>query len=389
MAYTPGLKIREQAIVKKTRRLPIPGTVLVKEGDVINPDDNIAKTELPGKPAIVDVASILGIDEELLNRCMVKKVGDEVENGEIIARYRAFWGLVNKTSKSSIKGKIELVSEVSGQVVIREPPVLVSIKGYIPGTIAKILSNEGAIVETPAAFIQGIFGIGGETYGDLMMLSESDEIVDAERIGPECAGKILVVKTSATINALHKAIKVGAKGIVSGGINEKDLVDLMGYEIGVVITGREEMGLTLIVTEGFGENIPMSDKALQLLKKFEGKLACVNGATQIRAGVIRPEVIIPQKGLDSKDLVDYEVEDTESLSGGLMPGTPIRIISEPYFGALGQVVELPSELQLVETESKVRVLKAKIGNGKIVTVPRANVEIIGSFTGVVSAGQSE
>jgi hypothetical protein len=60
-----------------------------------------------------------------------------------------------------------------------------------------------------------------------------------------------------------------------------------------------------------------------------------------------------------------------------MPGTAIRIISEPYFGSLGHVSELPPELQLVETGSKVRVLTAELDDGRIVTVPRANVEIIG------------
>jgi len=59
-----------------------------------------------------------------------------------------------------------------------------------------------------------------------------------------------------------------------------------------------------------------------------------------------------------------------------VPGTPIRIIREPYFGKLAEVVDLPPELQVIETEAKVRILRAKITDGTIVTVPRANVEII-------------
>jgi hypothetical protein len=34
------------------------------------------------------------------------------------------------------------------------------------------------------------------------------------------------------------------------------------------------------------------------------------------------------------------------------------------------------ELQILESESAVRVVEIKLGDGKIVTVPRANVEII-------------
>ena len=60
----------------------------------------------------------------------------------------------------------------------------------------------------------------------------------------------------------------------------------------------------------------------------------------------------------------------------MVPGTPVRIIRQPYFGAIGKVVALPVELQQVESESHVRVLDVEIEDGRIVTVPRANVEII-------------
>lgn len=377
MAYTPGLKVRERALIRKTRKLPVPGKVLVKKGEKVEVSTSVAEAELPGKPTIISVASILNVDEDVLNECMVKKVGDKVEKDEVIARYSSFFGLVKRSCASPVKGIIELVSDVSGQVVIREPSISVGITAYIPGTITKVLPDVGAIIETPGAFIQGIFGIGGETYGELKIISDSDKLVEADDIDAECAGKILVAKTAFSIGGLKKAVEKGAKGVIAGGLDEKDLVDLMGYEVGVAITGREKVGLTVIITEGFGQNLKTSEKTFGLLRKFEGRLVCLNGATQIRAGVIRPEVIIPQTNLDPKDLLEYDVEDTETLNQGLMPGTAIRIISEPYFGSLGHVSELPPELQLVETGSKVRVLTAELDDGRIVTVPRANVEIIG------------
>ncbi len=59
-------------------------------------------------------------------------------------------------------------------------------------------------------------------------------------------------------------------------------------------------------------------------------------------------------------------------------GTNIRVIREPYFGRLGTVTELPSQLMTVESETEVRVLKAKLDDGREVVVPRANVEITAS-----------
>jgi len=136
------------------------------------------------------------------------------------------------------------------------------------------------------------------------------------------------------------------------------------------------VGFTLIVTEGFGCDMPMSTNTLRILKNFEGRLACINGATQIRAGVLRPEVIIPRTVGDASSLTDYDIEDTQAVSEGLKPGILIRIIREPYFGAIGHVTGLPPELQVVETGSRVRVLEAELEDGRRVIVPRANVEII-------------
>ena len=62
--------------------------------------------------------------------------------------------------------------------------------------------------------------------------------------------------------------------------------------------------------------------------------------------------------------------------GNLALGTPIRIIREPYFGKLATVAALPPQLTVVGSGASVRVLEATLADGTVVTVPRANVEII-------------
>jgi hypothetical protein len=171
-----------------------------------------------------------------------------------------------------------------------------------------------------------------------------------------------------TEEAFVKAIEVGAAGIVTGGIRDTDLRELLGYEMGVAITGHEEIGTTIILTEGFGE-MAMSQRTFSLFKEFEGEVAAMNGTTQIRAGVMRPEVIIPHERW-------FPEEDEDSISGGMRAGTPIRVIRQPYFGRLGKVLNLLIEKQRVETGSTVRVVEVELDNGERVVVPRANVEIL-------------
>ena len=368
-AYTPGLKVKRAITVSKTRRLPILGDVYVEVGDKVDYDTVTARTEISGDPEIVKVVMLLGVEPEDLPRYMTVKVGDKVAEDEVIAAYNAFFGLIKKRVPSPIEGTVESISDITGQVIVRGLPVPVEVEAYIPGKVVDVLPREGAVIETNAAFIQGIFGIGGETHGRIKMaVDSSDEELTADRIKPEDKGALLIGGSLVTLEALRKGVEVGVSCIIGGGVRHKDITTFIGEEIGVAITGQEEVGLSLIITEGFGK-MRMSQRTFDLLKSFDGYMASVNGATQIRAGVMRPEIIIPHEE-------SFEKASSDELAAGMVPGTPVRIIRMPYFGAIGKVVSLPVELQQVDSESYVRVLEVELDDGRVVTVPRANVEII-------------
>jgi hypothetical protein len=368
-AYTPGLKIKKSLAVRKTRRLPMPGKVFVKVGDEVDFDTPIAEMMAPGEPIVINAAQKLGIPKEDLQIYMKKKVGDQVKKDEPVAGYNAFFGLMKNWVLSPIDGFVETVSDISGQIIIRENPISVMVDSYIKGRVAEVMPTEGAVIETHGAFIQGIFGVGGETQGTVIVVVDSpDQSLTPNLIIPFHKDKIVVGGSRATKEALLKARELGVAGIVVGSVKDTDLIEMLGFEIGVAITGHEDMGTTLIITEGFGE-MNMSPRTFELLKEFEGHMAAINGATQIRAGVMRPEVIIPHD-------VRAPDDEAETLSGGMRPGTPIRIIREPYFGLLGKVHSLIVELQVVQTGSEVRVVEVQLENGEIVVVPRANVEIL-------------
>ena len=53
----------------------------------------------------------------------------------------------------------------------------------------------------------------------------------------------------------------------------------------------------------------------------------------------------------------------------------VRVIRAPYFGDIGTVVSLPSELQQMESETMVRVAEVEIG-GETLVIPRANLEMV-------------
>lgn len=368
-AYTPGLKVKRAMTVSKMRRLPMPGEVLVKVGDKVDYNTVVARTLVSGDPGMVNVANLLTVEPRVMPMYMTKKVGDQVTKGEIIASYRALFGLIKKQVRSTIDGTIESISDVTGQVIIRGPPKRVEVDAYIPGQITDVFPREGAIIQTNGVFIQGIFGIGGENHGRIKAVVNSpDEELTADKITAEDKGAVLIGGSRVTLEALNKGAEVGAACIVAGGVHYKDITIFRGVEVGVAITGEENTSLTTIITEGFGK-MSMPQRTFELLKRFQGYTASVNGTTQIRAGVIRPEIIIHHDE-------SFEDASKDELVSGMVQGMLVRIIKQPDFGEIGKIVGLPVELEKVDSESSVRILEVQLDNGTVTKVPRANVEII-------------
>jgi len=317
-----GLLVTEKLLVTKQRILPLKGDVVVKIGDRVEPDTVIARTNLPGPVEPLNVANLLGVPPEDVPLCMLKHEGEHVSAGEVIALTKSFFGLFKSEAKAKIDGTIESVSHVTGQVLLRAHPVPVEVKAYLHGEVVEIFPNEGVAVRTWGTFVQGIFGIGGETYGPVKRAVESPkEVLDESHIKEEHKDCVVVGGSLVTASALKKAIKVGARAIVVGGFDDQDLRDFLGHDLGVAITGSEELGITLVVTEGFGE-INMADRTFGLLKSCEGREASVNGATQIRAGVIRPEVVIP-----IPQAPESAISGANGEKAGLDVGSPVRVIA--------------------------------------------------------------
>jgi len=361
------LTVTPNAIVRKTRKLPIKGTVLVKEGDRVEPHTVVARADLPGDLDQVKVAHVLGVNPAEVPQRLLVEVNEHVVEGQLIASTKYFFGLFKSEAKAPTAGMVEYISDVSGNVGIRHTPRPVDLTAYVQGTVVEVIPEEGVVIETAAAVVQGIFGIGGEREGAIRLMPEPDRTIEPRDIDGTLAGKIIVGRRLITGEALKKAAQAGVAGVVVGAIIDKELVDLLGYEIGVAITGDEAVGVTLVLTEGFGE-IQMAQKTFYLIKSLEGQQASINGATQIRAGVIRPEVIVPRG--------DGAAAAAAQAGGELKIGSHIRVIREPHFGQLGSVTALPPELVEIETGAKVRTLRAKLDSGVDAVIPRANVELV-------------
>jgi len=354
------------------RVLPISGEVLVSSGEKVEARQVVARTFMPGDVTPVNIANQMSLSPSEVAGAMLKNVGDPVTKGEVLARSKGMFGFFKTEFAAPTSGTIESISDVTGQVMIRGAALPVQVLAYAGGTVVDVLPQEGVLVEADVAFAQGVFGVGGEAFGPLKVVCASpSEDLTPDRITPDCKGAVVVGGARIHEAAVRRAVELGVSALIGGGIDDADLKAILGYDLGVAITGSEKIGLTLIITEGFGD-IAMADRTFALLKKHAGADVSVNGATQIRAGVMRPEIVIPLADAAGVGAVQ------EAHGGGFLEvGSQVRIIRDPYFGILGKVTALPHQPTVLGSGSSARVLEVACADGKTVIVPRANVEITG------------
>jgi hypothetical protein len=192
-SYTPGLKVLQKTLFRKERILPLKGKVLVKKGDNLSPDTVVASTNLPGNVQMLKVNNILNIEPRDVVDCLIIKEGDSVKKGDMIAETAGIFGMFKSSVESPVDGTIESISESTGRVIVREAPIPVEVDAYVSGTVDEVIENEGIILKSDAAFIQGIFGIAGEKRGELVLVSNSssDELT-SDQITKDMEGKILI-----------------------------------------------------------------------------------------------------------------------------------------------------------------------------------------------------
>ncbi len=239
------------------------------------------------KPRKVNVAKKLNVKPALVPRYLKKGLNDFVYAGELLAsKIIDIQGndhpmLVTAPST----GRISQLDKDTGIVTIKYDKKPKRKLAGVFGQITAIDPGHSAEITYSGITLNGIIGFGSEGWGKInFMESFSDWDACSEE-------DIVVFPGKIDLEFLQNLTKKQIRGIIAASIENQHLVDFIGKEIGVALTGNEIIPFPIIITEGFG-NFEMATEYKEIFSSKNHKPIYINGHTQIRAGVTRPKIIL-------------------------------------------------------------------------------------------------
>jgi len=239
------------------------------------------------KPKTVNVAKKLNVKPKHIMPYMKKALNDFVYAGDLLASKIIDMGdskhpmLVSAPSTGTIKK----IDKSTGIVTIQYDREPYRRSAGVKGKIHSIKKGHSATISYDGFTLNGIIGFGVEAWGSLKYLEKMGEITNC------LPDQVVVISSKIDLAFLKKAEKRKVKGVVAASIDNEDLVEFIGEEIGVALTGNESIPFPIIITEGFGD-FEMFKDYYKFFQKQNGKFIYMNGHTQIRAGVTRPKMIV-------------------------------------------------------------------------------------------------
>jgi len=352
--YLPQTVISPLTVVRKERRLPGRGDILVREGDRVEPVQVIGRAMVPGEFRIVNLAQMLGVPRRAVRRYLKVKPGQEVRQGDVLA---ARGGLVRRVCRAPIAGTVTGIG--GGRLIIEAPPQVVEVRAGYPGVVRRVLREEGVVIQVAGALIQCAWGNQQEGFGVLRLLADSREKpLRVRMIDASCRGTVLIGGILADGDALDQAIEMQVRGMIVGGVAPE------------LLEKAAQAPFPILATEGPG-SVPMSPRCFQLLSTYNGREAVLDGRFAGGRSVLRPEIIVPlpaEPGTGPLELPDAP----------LKVGDTVRVTRLPYAGQIGTVMAFVHAGRLT-AGSHLPVVKVKVPEEEIpLTVPVFNLEVIRS-----------
>ena len=336
---------RALTAVSRTRLLPIWGKILVRTGQEVEADDNLAIANAHPQHHLINIAHSLNCSVEESESYLKRKIGEIIKEGSILAE--------TKNSKRSVRSPAigTILSFENGIVLLQSNTKVYQLKAGFPGTVTKVIGNEGVIVESTGLYAQGAWSNGLEGGGSLTTFSDSiDESLSMDNLKAQHNDIVSVAAWCDDPKVFEHALENNWKGMIFGSLPSN------------LIPQVSELSFPVLLTEGFGKT-SINSYTADLLNSQIGR--------NISIGVNdnRPDLFIaPADKTDQPDSLDEQ--------STLEIGTKVRILKGKYFGITGTIVENNIiENNQYPNQVRSKSIMIKLPDDEKVVFPLANIDV--------------
>lgn len=346
----PVLHVQPLTIIRRVKRLPRPGSIMVRLTQKVKSLDVLAECEGEPRHVFLDLALGLGVPRDQVSRYLVREIGTRIEEGEIIAVRE---GIGRRTVRAPGDGRIAAFAR--GRVLFRMAGKTIRLRAGMPGVVVETDGIREVLIETVGALVQASWGNGGQDYGVMRVVG--DDPARPLHLGDmniNLRGAILVGGFCNEEQVLKQAIDISVRGLILGSM-PAHLIPLV-----------ETLPYPVILTEGFGERA-MNEIAYNLLTTSAGREVSIDARPVESFRYHKPEVIIPLAASNRANMPEAVIN--------LEPGVRVRIVRTPLAGAVGVIEEIMKHTITYPSGVRATSARVNLADNRSHTVPLANLEV--------------
>ena len=327
-------------------RLPRGAEPWVTVGQAVEPDDVIATRRPPGAATALPIARALRIRAERVGRAIVARPGTLLAAGDVIASHgrRA----VHASGASLFIGW----DPADGTALIAPLTAQAPIHAHVRGGVVRIDQHEIEIGAEGIA-LDGIGGTGDAVHGEILVAvhDPSDEL-RASAIDVGASGRIVVGGSRASAETLIRARAMGVAGIVLGGLLDKELRDFEALQKRRSEVGSAEGSFGVLLLEGFGK-VGFDPHLFAWFRRQAGRIATLFGG--------------------DRRLYVYGADPPPQRRALARRGDHVIAHRRPFAGRTGMVERELDGLHAAPSGIGARTVLVRFEDGRVVTVPLANI----------------
>src|ERR1041385_3864413 len=348
----PVLHVISLATITRERTLPVAGKVNVHVNQRVNPTDVVAEATFAREHVLLDVARTFGVTPTAADKMIRVKEGDRLIQGALVAESR---GLIPRTIKAPRPGRVMIAG--SGQVLMEVGDSKVELRAGLPGVVTQVLPEQGVVIRTAGALIQGVWGNGRIDNGLMVnLLEKPDDVLTEKRLDVSLRGSVILGGHVRDVETLRAAAELPVRGLILSSL------------LSPLIVTAYQMRYPIIVIDGFGA-MPMNSAAFRLLTTNNKREVTVNAEHFDRYSGNRPEVIIPLP-------VSTEPPEPNNFET-FTAGQTVRLRRPPNAGMIGTLSNLPAGVSTLPSGLRAPAAEVRLENGETLLVPLVNLEVVG------------